>query len=237
MEMNAVEESGLLSVDAEHQRSEMVELRAAVAQQQKITMGAGLVACLALCIAFTGHSPPSTTQLWGNAVSVKSSSAIPRVPEAQAPATTELWAGSNHDIIPSNQNACNTAEWPPQMAPIRKSGDFIMMSGVLGYDVPCKTAEKDVTKQVEKAFILMAGNLKAAGVDWKDLVSVTSYHVGSADDEAFAAFFTERQKYFKKGEPMPAWTAVFVKGLFFEHEILEMEASARVPPCLSLECA
>ena len=59
---------------------------------------------------------------------------------------------------------------------VRRSGDFLFFSGLLGYEEPCKTAVKDSTKQVEMAFHWMDKTLKSAGIGWIDLVSVTSYH-------------------------------------------------------------
>ena len=80
------------------------------------------------------------------------------------------------DLVPEEFSYCNTAGWPAQIAPVRRSGDFLFFSGLLGYEEPCKTAVKDSTKQVEMAFHWMDKTLKSAGIGWIDLVSVTSYH-------------------------------------------------------------
>ena len=89
---------------------------------------------------------------------------------------TQLWAGADSDLVPEEFSYCNTAGWPAQIAPVRRSGDFLFFSGLLGYEEPCKTAVKDSTKQVEMAFHWMDKTLKSAGIGWIDLVSVTSYH-------------------------------------------------------------
>merc|ERR1719454_151574 len=59
--------------------------------------------------------------------------------------TTQLWE-EEEVIVPYGFKACDSPKGDPQMAPIRKSGDFLFLSGLLGYETPCKSAVKDVEK-------------------------------------------------------------------------------------------
>jgi enamine deaminase RidA (YjgF/YER057c/UK114 family) len=212
------EEEGMLPES--QVKNEVAQLRLALARQQKFTLLSVAFACLALSLSASTAFSGATSGKSG----AKSTSALQ---------PTQLWAGVDSDLVPEEFTYCNSAGWPAQMAPVRRSGDFLFFSGILGYDEPCKSAEKDASKQVEVAFGYLDRTLKAAGVGWIDLVSVTSYHVNMGDhvDE----FLAQRQKYLSKG-PYPAWTSVSVPKLFFDHEVLELTAVARVPPCASLEC-
>lgn len=196
-------------------KNEVAQLRLALARQQKFTLLAVAFACLALSLsastAFSLRQP------------AKSTSALQ---------TTQLWAGVDSDLVPEEFTYCNSAGWPAQMAPVRRSGDFLYFSGILGYEEPCKSAAKNLPDQVELAFSWMDKMLKASGIGWMDLVSVTSYHVNI--DAHIDTFLEQRKKYLST--PYPAWTSVSVPKLFFEHEVMELTAVARMPPCTSLEC-
>jgi enamine deaminase RidA (YjgF/YER057c/UK114 family) len=209
------EEEGMLADS--RVKSEMTELRLALARQQKFTLLAVAFACLALSLS-------ASTAFSARQTSAKSSSALQ---------TTQLWAGVDTDLVPEEFSSCNSAGWPAQIAPVRRSGDFLFFSGILGYEEPCKTAVNAVGPQVEMAFHWMNITLHSAGIGWIDLVSVTSYHVNM--DSHLDAFLEQRKKYLAH-PPYPAWTSVSVPKLFFEHEVLELTAVARVPPCASLEC-
>merc|ERR1719343_115448 len=80
-------------------------------------------------------------------------------------------------IVPYGFQGCDSSNMPPQIAPIRKNGDFVFLSGILGYEKPCKTAVQDVRGQIIAAFRWANRTLSAAKVSWKDVLSVTSYHV------------------------------------------------------------
>jgi len=161
----------------------------------------------------------------------------PTKPMAMAPTVAqgravELW-GPNNVIVPYGFKACDSTDGTPQMAPIRKNGEFLFLSGILGYETPCKSAVKDVGKQIEASFKWAGDTLTTAGVTWADVMSVTSYHVNLTDhQEVFAQM---REQAFP-AQPYPAWTAVGVKSLYFEHEVFEMTIIARIPKCSGLEC-
>jgi enamine deaminase RidA (YjgF/YER057c/UK114 family) len=201
-------------------KSEVRELRVALARQQKFTLLAVAFACLALSLSASTAFSAATNRTAG----AKSSSELQ---------PSQLWAGVDSDLVPEEFSYCTSAGWPAQIAPVRRSGDFLYFSGILGYEEPCKTCVKDTSKQVKMAFHWMDKTLKSAGIGWIDLVAVTSYHVDM--DKHLDAFLEERKTYLAHA-PYPAWTSVSVPKLFFEHEVLELTAVARVPPCASLEC-
>lgn len=138
-------------------------------------------------------------------------------------------------IVPYGFKACDSSQMPPQVAPIRKTGDFLFLSGILGYDVPCKSAVKDVSKQIQAAFKWANQTLRAAGAEWEDVLTVTSYHVDLYNREHDDVFVREREKVLPK-PPYPAWTAIGVKSLYFTGEVFEMSIIARRKPCEGLEC-
>jgi len=212
------EEEGMLAES--RVKNEVSELRQALARQQKFTLLAVAFACLALTFSASTAFSGASSKTSGS----KSTSALQ---------PTQLWAGADSDLVPEEFSYCNTAGWPAQIAPVRRSGDFLFFSGLLGYEQPCKTAVKDSAKQVEMAFHWMDKTLKSAGIGWIDLVSVTSYHVNI--DAHLDTFLAQRKKYLAHA-PYPAWTSVSVPKLFFDYEVLELTAVARVPPCSSLEC-
>merc|ERR1719247_125609 len=197
------------AVPLQGESGEVALLRGELRKQQRVTLLALCVAAIAL-VAALPQSP-----------------ALAALTMAKPPATTELWAGPDEDIVPEDMQFCLSAGWPAQMAPVRRAGDFLYFSGLLGYSEPCKKAHEDPKKQVELAFEWMDKVLSEAGVKWTDLLSVTSYHVNL--DDHLDMFLTEREKYLPHG-PFPAWSSVVVEKLFFEHEILEMSAVARLPP-------
>jgi enamine deaminase RidA (YjgF/YER057c/UK114 family) len=201
---------------------EIVLLQAQVRTLRRVAFGSLAVSMLALAVlaqnmlAGTGaaRSPLNTM-----AVTAK-------VPEIQ-----QLW-DDNEVIIPYGFDECESASEPPQIAPIRKNGEFLFLSGILGYDVPCKTAVQDPAKQIRAAFKWAEDSLEAAGVKWSDVLTVTSYHVNISQHQRT---FADMREKFLTEPPYPAWTAVGVSGLYFPNEIFEMTLIAR-KVCLGLEC-
>lgn len=199
---------------------EVAGLRAQMRVLRGIAMGSlgvSMVVLALLAHSFLGGSGVHTT-VQGRSTSMK-------VP------TTQLWE-EEEVIVPYGFKACDSAAGSPQMAPIRKSGDFLFLSGILGYEKPCKSAVKDVEKQIIAAFKWANDTLETAKVQWSDVLSVTSYHVNL--DEHHEIFKREREKVFEK-PPYPAWTALGVKQLYFDHEVFEMSIIAE-KICVGLEC-
>jgi len=153
-------------------------------------------------------------------------------PRSKTLQTREAWTGRDTDIIPYGFETCRTG-MSSHLAPIRVVGDFGFLSGILGYDIPCRSAIQDPRAQIHEAFRVMNYTLSSANWRLEDVVSVTSYHLNMAD--YLDIFVEEREAFFKK-PPYPAWTAIGVASLYFKGEILELSAIARAPPCTSLEC-
>lgn len=155
-------------------------------------------------------------------------------PRSKSLATTTKWAGRNTEIVPYGFEKCDRSGLPTQLAPIRVAGDFIFLSGVLGYNVPCVSAIQDPAGQIKEAFRVLNLTLTAANIRLKDVDSVTSYHTDMK--KHLDIFVEEREKYFNE-QPFPAWTAIGTNCLYFQGQVLEMSAVARAPPCDSLECS
>jgi enamine deaminase RidA (YjgF/YER057c/UK114 family) len=136
-------------------------------------------------------------------------------------------------IVPYGFKGCDSSAMPPQIAPIRKNGDFVFLSGILGYDKPCASAVKNVTEQIVAAFKWANQTLAKAGVTWKQVLTVTSYHVDLVKHQNI--FAKMRTEVLPK-PPYPAWTAVGVDSLYFDGEVFEMTIVARKTKCVGLEC-
>jgi len=162
-----------------------------------------------------------------------SSSAIMSFKKAKVGSVQSKWSGEDKVIVPYGFDGCDSTALPPQIAPVRRAGDFLFFSGVLGYDQPCVSAHTDPEKQIAAAFKWANITLATARTSWADVLSVTSYHVDMSVH--MDTFVSEREKYVTK-LPYPAWTSVGVKSLYFPNEILEMQMVARMAPCNSLEC-
>lgn len=209
------------------------ELQATIRQLKGIAFGSLLVSAVAVALAGTTlfhssqrASTPVTSQVKG--------------PEFQAlynnfdaNATLGLWSGPDNVIVPYGFAECDSTAMPPQIAPVRVAGDFLFLSGILGYNVPCKSAHPDIDKQIELAFHWADVTLRAAKSSWKDIMMVTSYHVNF--DKHLAKFTEMRSKYLIEA-PFPAWTSVEINKLFFDNEVFEMTMIGRRAPCNTLEC-
>lgn len=154
-------------------------------------------------------------------------------PPASHPALLQRWTGPDNVIVPYGFTGCDTSAMPPQIAPVRRAGDFLFLSGILGYKNVCQDAEPDPDKQIELAFHWADVALQAAGSDWGETMAVTSYHLSVK--EHTKTFEAMRAKYLPK-PPFPAWTAVAVNELYFTNEIYEMTIIALRKPCTGLEC-
>lgn len=120
-------------------------------------------------------------------------------------------------------------------AAVRRAGDLVFISGVVigrrpdeGSDVP---AFKD---QVRRGFRRIETCLKAAGLNFDDVVMINSFHVwegpnfrGSRADQFKA--FEEVKEEFMRG-PKPAWTAVGTTSLLPDAGIVEVQMIAQAAP-------
>ena len=104
-----------------------------------------------------------------------------------------------------------------------RAGDQLHLSGHTGED-PDGRFPAQVEAQVRGTFRNLAETLMAAGADWRQVVSMTSYHVGLRGQEGtllrVAGEFLEA--------PLPAWTAVGVTELWPPEALLEISCVVRL---------
>lgn len=227
LECNSSEAAPLTATSEDAKADEIAALRA-----QMRTLRAISLSSFALCVVALAILANNSLNMRG----VGSHSSVSHLTHvADLAASTQLSAdlGDNNVIVPYGFKSCDSTAMPPQIAPIRNNGDFLFLSGILGYDKPCKSAHKNATKQIEAAFKWADDTLKAAKVDWEDVLTVTSYHV---ELEKHQHIFSEMREKVLPGPPYPAWTAVGVKSLYFPDEIFEMTIVARKKECVGLEC-
>ncbi|KAK9761020.1 hypothetical protein K7432_014407 [Basidiobolus ranarum] len=93
---------------------------------------------------------------------------------------------------------------------VLKHGNRIDISGQGGWDKDLTFTYKSREEEIEKAFQNVEHVLNSVGSSWKDVYSVTSYHV-PLDKDTTALF----PKLFKKyiGDRSPLWTCVGVAQL------------------------
>ena len=88
-------------------------------------------------------------------------------------------------------------------------GDTLYLSGVIGADSSGQPVSGGIEPELRQAFANAQGVLKAAGMDFPDVVSVTVY---LADIQDFAKMNSIYKEYFKS-EPLPTRSTVAVKDL------------------------
>lgn len=102
-----------------------------------------------------------------------------------------------------------------------RAGNQLHVSGHTGEDGDGRFPAS-LEAQVRGTFRNLTETLSAAGADWPQVVSLTSYHVGLRGQEAVllrvAAEFLEA--------PLPAWTAVGVTELWPREALIEISCVA-----------
>ncbi len=112
-----------------------------------------------------------------------------------------------------------------KISPAIASGDHVFLSGTTGSDVN-GDMPTDPEAQIRAAFDKIATTLQAAGLSFRSVVEMTTYHVGLRDH--FDLFNAIRLDYV--ADPYPAWTAVEVAGLRREGAIVEIRIIAAASP-------
>jgi enamine deaminase RidA (YjgF/YER057c/UK114 family) len=121
-----------------------------------------------------------------------------------------------------------SATWEPfyketQVPSAVLDGDQLHVSGHTGEDRD-GSFPAQLEAQILNTFRNLTETLSAAGADWTDVVSLTSYHVGLRGQEnallRVAGEFME--------PPFPAWTAVGVTELWPREAVLEISCVARL---------
>lgn len=101
---------------------------------------------------------------------------------------------------------------------------FLFISGQIGLDAN-GNAPSDPAEQALLAFVSMGEVLAATGLDFTNIVSLTSHHTGAI--ESVLEWFPAVKDQFIV-EPYPAWTALGVTGLAIPGLVVEMAAIAHV---------
>lgn len=123
-----------------------------------------------------------------------------------------------HAIIPKTMTSLYE-DW--RMAPGVEIGGFVFLTGFNGAGLDGVTSA-DAATQINTAFDQIFCVLNEAEMDARNIVEVTSYHVGLKEHlEVFKTIWAERMR-----DPYPAWTAIEVAGFASEGVIVEMRVVA-----------
>ena len=112
-----------------------------------------------------------------------------------------------------------------KMSPGILSGGHLFLTGMTGGG-PDGRMPEDPEAQMRNAFDKIGAVLAEAGLTFRSIVEMTSYHVGLRGH--FDLFDSVRLAYLE--EPYPAWTAVEVAGLRREGAIVEIRVIASGDP-------
>ena len=103
-----------------------------------------------------------------------------------------------------------------------EAGGFVFCSGQIGLgddnQVPA-----DLAEEFRNAWRKVGGVLKAAGVDFADILEYTTYHVGL--QSTMPTFMKVRDEFLS--EPWPAWTAIGITELAVPGAHVEIRVTAR----------
>jgi enamine deaminase RidA (YjgF/YER057c/UK114 family) len=108
-------------------------------------------------------------------------------------------------------------------APAVRSNGMLLCSGQIGIG-PDGKAPADPTEQFTLAFEGVKAVLAEAGLDFTDIVEMTTYHVGL--QQHLPAFMAVKDRYVEA--PFPAWTAIGVSELAFPGGLAEVRVTARL---------
>ena len=108
------------------------------------------------------------------------------------------------------------------LSPVLLSADFAFLSGQTGCHAD-GTVALDPERQFRDTFSFLKANLSAAGLDFDDVVEMTTYHV---DLRKHLALFV-KVKDEHVSAPYPAWTAIGVTELISEGTLVEIRVIAR----------
>jgi enamine deaminase RidA (YjgF/YER057c/UK114 family) len=107
------------------------------------------------------------------------------------------------------------------MSPAVEANGFLLLSGQTGVG-PDGTISSDPETQIRDAFSFLQTNLHAAGLELRDIVEMTTYHVSLRAH--LATFIKVKDEVVKP--PYPAWTAIGVSELWTPGSLIEIKAVA-----------
>ncbi|MDW3099022.1 MAG: RidA family protein [Alphaproteobacteria bacterium] len=108
-----------------------------------------------------------------------------------------------------------------KFAPGVRASGLLHMSGILGTGADGKVPA-DPAEEFEAAFQQAKMVLGEAGLDFSDIVEMTTFHIGL--QEHIGTFMAVKDKYIT--EPYPAWTAVGTTELAFPGARMELKITA-----------
>jgi enamine deaminase RidA (YjgF/YER057c/UK114 family) len=106
-------------------------------------------------------------------------------------------------------------------APVLDTGEFVFLSGITGVH-PDRSLSDDPEMQFRDAFKFVGMHLETAGLFFKDIVEMTTYHVDLR--KHLSAFIKVKDEFVKM--LYPAWTAIGVTELITEGTLLEIRIIA-----------
>lgn len=108
-----------------------------------------------------------------------------------------------------------------KFSPAIVSGNHVFLTGSTGGDLHGRMPEEPEA-QIRNAFEKIGIILREAGLTFRSVVEMTTYHIGLR--EHFDLFDATRLEHFD--EPYPAWTAVEVAGLRRQGAVIEIRVIA-----------
>jgi len=103
-----------------------------------------------------------------------------------------------------------------------RQGETVLCSGQIGIGDDNRVPA-DLTEEFRNAWKKVGGVLKAAGVDFADVLEYTTYHVGLQG--TMPTFMKVRDEFLS--EPWPAWTAIGITELAVPGAHVEIRVTAR----------
>ena len=111
---------------------------------------------------------------------------------------------------------------------VTASGKFVFISGQVGVEEDGSVSDDSET-QIVRAFANLGEIIKAIPASPRDVVDITTYHVGLREHLLLVS--TEKKKFF--GDWNPAWTAIGITDLAIEGLILEIRVVVLLPSIAS----
>ncbi len=112
-------------------------------------------------------------------------------------------------------------------APVVRAGDFIHISGVVGFirDGEARTPEA-YEAAIRDTFRRTEETLAAADAGWDDVIEMTTFHVDLREHQNI---FAQVREEFVGEPPFPAWTGIGVEKLWADPLFVEIRVIAYKP--------
>ena len=124
-----------------------------------------------------------------------------------------------HSYFPNPDNK------PSGFSPAVKAGNMVFVSGQVSVDSDGNlVGENDAYAQAVQCLSNVEAGLRAAGATKADVTKITAFLINSED---YAGYAQARLEFFE-GDPGPASSTVFIKGLVSPSYLIEIEAIAVV---------